>query len=135
MPPLAFEQVSIRLQPLPGSQWITQDPANRASLVSIKEQASRLASEGHGPLTIVGVYLNGVPLKHRVIDSVTVTVTPCPPLQGDRLEVRCIRPVTEPAAPAEGLPQLPQHRPATTPQPGFSYGLQAPRSPFPRHPK
>ena len=109
-----MKEISIHLRPLPSSPWITHDAAFGTSIVSIKDEAA----QHPGPLTIVGVRLNGLPLRHRVIDASTVVVRPCIPLQGDRLEVRCIGPQRPQAALQWSAPAYPL--------PMESYGLQRP---------
>lgn len=114
--------VSIRFRPLPSSTWITHDPAFRTSIVSIESEAHKHPQ----PLTIIGAYLDGVPLRHRVRDALTVIVSPQVPLEGGYLEIRCVTPASEP-------PQAPQRAQATTPPPDLRYGLQAPSGARSRH--
>lgn len=119
--------VSIHLRPLPGSPWITHDPAFGTSTVSIKSHLATLAREARNhpqPLTIISVHLNGLPLRHRVIDPCTVVVSPQLPLQGDRLEVRCIAPLLA----AESAPKALRTPAPAYPRPDHGYGLQAPES-------
>ena len=121
------EEVCIRLRPLPSSDWITHEPAFDTSIVSIKEQAAEHA----GPLTIVSVRLNGVPLRHRLSDAFTVKVIPRIPLVGGYLEIRC----ETPSLPANPSPEPLQWPTPANPTPDHSYGLQAPDCRQQRHPK
>ena len=105
-----MKEISIHLRPLPSSPWITHDPACRTSIVSIDSTPQ--------PLSIEGVRLDGLPLRFRVLDALTVIVSPQSPLEGGRLEIRC----TVPAEPGEGV----KTKRATYPSPPPFYGLTAP---------
>lgn len=118
-----LREVSIRFRPLPSSTWITHDPAFRTSIVSIESEAHKHSQ----PLTIIGALLDGMPLRHRVRDALTVIVSPQVPLEGGYLEIRCLTPELEPS-------QAPQTVQATTPPPALRYGLQAPESRQQRRP-
>ena len=107
-------EVSIRLRPLPSSQWLTHDRGSGTSIVCIKAEAEKHP----GPLTIIGVRLNGAPLRHRVRDDFTVIVSPRIPLEGDYLEVCCLSPVL-------AAPISPLRAPTGSPLGGDGYGLQA----------
>jgi hypothetical protein len=109
-----MKEVSIHLRPLPSSDWITHDPAFGTSILCIKAEADK----HDGPLTIVSVHHEGVPLRHRVVDACTVIVSPRIPLRGERLEVRCLTP-DSPPKPLHAIP-------ASTPPPMSGYGLQRP---------
>lgn len=122
-----MKEVSIRLRPLPSSDWVTHDPGCGTSIVSIEGEAHK----HDGPLHIVGVYLNGVPLRHRITKPLSVVVSPMLPLQGDRLEVRCLTPRESLRPTLEG-PQIIQ---APTVSTHSGYGLQAPSRPSLRHPR
>ena len=117
-----MREVSIRFRPLPSSTWITHDPAFRTSRVSIESEAHKHPQ----PLTIIGALLDGMPLRHRVRDALTVIVSPQVPLEGGYLEIRCLTPDAEP-------PQAPQSVLATAPPPTVRYGLQAPENRQQRH--
>jgi hypothetical protein len=120
-----MREVSIRFRPLPSSTWITHDPAFRTSIVSIESEAHKHPQ----PLAIIGAYLDGVPLRHRVLDALTVIVSPLVPLQGGYLEIRCLTPDLEPSRSAQQIAsQGPQTVLATTPPPALRYGLQAPEN-------
>ncbi len=105
-------EVLIHFRPMPGSAWLTHDPGFGTSVVSISHEAPHHP----GPLTIVGVRLNGVEQVHRVVDSTTVIVSPRIPEQGGRLTILC----EAPYSPAGAI----QHASRHTPRPDDSYGLQ-----------
>lgn len=114
-------EVSIHLRPLPGSPWIRDDIGCGTSALSFKGEADKQPC----PLTLVSVHLNGRPLRHQLLDAFTVAVSPRVPRQGDRLEVRCIRPDSTQEAPALVTP--------AHPTPTVTYGLTAPANPRPRN--
>ena len=117
-----FVEVSILLRPLPSSPWITSCWAMRESTISISHCVESEAHEQAAPLTIIGVRLNGIPQRHRVIDQHTVKVAPQVPLEYGSLEVLCVRPRLASDAPAKPLQWLTP----TYPLPEPSYGLTAP---------
>lgn len=96
----------IALRPLPSSPWLTHDPGFGTSTVTLP-----------APSEVVEVRLNGVALRHRVIDPLTVIVSPMVPMQGDRLDVLL-------EAPEEPSKALQWPTPAYPP-PAPSYGLTA----------
>lgn len=116
-----MREVSILRYALPSSDWITQDRGCGTSVVSIKAQAQD-HPEG---LTIVSVHRNWVPLRHRVLDPVTVAVSPALRLEGERLEVLCLAPDTAQKAP-NGVPRC-------VGSPEDRYGLQAPNHRYARN--
>ena len=106
---------TIQLRPLPWSSWLAHDPAFGTSTVSIEGEAHRYPTT----LAIVGVKLNGVDLKHKVINSLTVTVSPMIPMEGGRLEVLCTG--------ANWTPEPLQWLAPAHPTLPDAYGLQRPR--------
>jgi hypothetical protein len=120
-----MKEVSIHLRPIPSSHWVTNDWGCMTSVISIESEAQKHA----GPLAIVGVYLEGLPLRHRVMSQHTVAVEPMLPLRGGYLEVRCLTPRGLPPTPAGGS----QSNPAPLPLPDYSYGLTAPSRPSKWH--
>lgn len=109
--PASPHEFSIYLRPLPASPWITSDPAFGTSTVTLPK-----------PATVIGVHLNGVPLRHRDVDALTITVSPRIPLQGDRLELRCLGDSLEPPEALQALQRVSHAHPIGR----DFYGLQAP---------
>jgi len=71
-------------------------------------------------LQIVGVSLNGAPLKLRAIGPLSVSVTPGIPLEWGRVAIHCLAP--------DSPDKPPQPRQGTYPAPPVVYGLQRPES-------
>ena len=97
---------------MPGSAWLTHDIGFGTSVVSIAHEAPNHP----GPLTIIGVRLDGIEQVHRVVDSCTVIVSPRIPEQGGRLTILCKAPhspLADRKQPFLGIPR-----------PDDSYGLQ-----------
>jgi hypothetical protein len=118
---LRTRDVSIILRPLPSSDWIRQDPGCGTSIITL----GHLDPEAYGgPLTLLRVGLDGIPLRFRLFDATTVYVTPMVPLHGGRLELWC-------RAPAEPLQALNGPK-AAYPMPADEYGLQGAVAPLRR---
>jgi hypothetical protein len=111
-----FIEVSIFLRPLPSSTWLTSCWAMRTSRVSIADEAHKHP----GPLTIVDVRLDGLPLRHHTVDAHTVIVSPQVPPEYGRLEVLCVHPRLASDLPEEPLKWLT----LTDFSPEDNYGLQ-----------
>lgn len=106
-----MSEVSIRFRACKGSPHIEQQTPYCQSILS----TCRDAAAG---LTIIGVTVNGRPLKFRVMPDGRVAVSPPIPFEWDYVALRC----TGPQEPLQPL----QWPPATYPAPDHSYGLTAP---------
>ena len=107
-------EVLIHLRPTASRPcpWLTHDRAFGTSVVSIAHEAPN----HNGPLTIVGVRLDGIEQVHRVVDSYTVIVSPRIPEQGGRLTILCKAPYSSKVDRKALAPG--------TPRQDDSYGLQ-----------
>jgi hypothetical protein len=115
---LRTRDVFIGLRPLPSSGWISHDRGCGTSIITLGHLEPNAYD---GPLTLLRVSLDGIPLRFRLADATTVFVTPMVPLHGGRLELWC-------RAPAEPLQALKGPH-ATNPSTADGYGLQAPVAP------
>ena len=106
------DEVSIHLRPIAGAPWLTHDAAFGTSVVSIADEVGKFPAG----LTITGVRLDGVEQPHRVVDPVTVIVSPRIPEQGGRLTILG----KVPHSPVETLQRASRY----IPSPDDSYGLQ-----------
>jgi hypothetical protein len=72
----------IRFRAIKHCPHILQAPAHCATILTA-------GSEAVPGMKVIGVYLNGAPLKHRSMDDITVSVSPPLCLEGGRVELRC----------------------------------------------
>ena len=110
-----MREVTIRLRPLPSSDWIIQHYSMvQASEVSLKH----FLTDANGPLSVVSVRMNGLPLRFEVLDSDRLMVRPMVALQGGHLDVVFLAPVSDENGPQSVHP--------TYPLADLAYGLQRP---------